>query len=110
MVIDRCCWKPWWMPSDFTGPATVLPTGSMLDKPLDAVAWTGSIRFTVKPSKISTSIPWYATSASSYAVIPRGKQIPLEEDLSSRPVDPGRMPSLKIDAGMVGKRDQRKDG
>src|SRR6266481_8068277 len=75
MVIDPCCWKRWWTAAVFAEPATVLPTGCMSGKPQDAAAWTGSIRLTVKPSKTSTSILWYATSVSTYAVPSRGKQI-----------------------------------
>src|SRR5258708_33877223 len=40
-----------------------------------AAGWTGSTKLTVKRLKISTSIHWCATLASSYAAISRGKQI-----------------------------------
>src|SRR5437870_2807238 len=88
MVIDRCCWKRWWTAAVFAGPATVLPTGCMLDKPQDAAAWTGSIKLTVKPSKTSTSIRWCRTSVSSYAVISYGKQILIKHSSLEWSVEP----------------------
>src|SRR5215471_5867511 len=75
MVIVHCCWKRWWTRRVFAAPATVLPTGSMSDKPPDAVVWTGSTKLTVKPSKTSTFIRWSPTPGSGYAAISRGKQI-----------------------------------
>src|ERR1019366_7243817 len=76
MGIVRCCWKLWWMPPGFEEPATGPPTGSMLGRPPDAVACTGSTKATVKPSKTSMSIRWSAMPGDTYAAIPPGKQIP----------------------------------
>src|SRR5450631_2534759 len=75
MGIVRCCWKPWWMPPGFGEPATGPPTGSTLGRPPDAVAWTGSTKATVKPSKTSTFTRWSAMPDDTYAAIPPGKQI-----------------------------------
>src|SRR4030095_2877996 len=50
-------------------PAIPPPTGFMLGKPPDVVAWTGRTPLTVKRSKISMFIRWRATRASSYAGI-----------------------------------------
>jgi hypothetical protein len=47
----------------------------MLGRPPDAVAWTGSTKATVKPSKTSMSIRWSAMPGDTYAAIPPGKQI-----------------------------------
>src|ERR1035441_6891939 len=76
MGIVHCCWKPWWMPPGFGEPATGPPTGSTLGRPPDAVAWTGSTKATVKPSKTSTFTRWSAMPDDTYAAIPPGKQIP----------------------------------
>lgn len=46
----------------------------MSGKPLDAAAWIGRTKLTVKPSKTSTFIRWCATQGSAYAVISHGKQ------------------------------------
>src|ERR1019366_4113637 len=70
MGIVRCCWKLWWMPPGFEEPATGPPTGSMLGRPPDAAAWTGSTKATVKPSKTSMSIRWSAIPGDTYAAIP----------------------------------------
>src|ERR1035441_2204602 len=75
MGIVHCCWKPWWMPPGFGEPATGPPTGSTLGRPPDAVAWTGSTKATVKPSKTSTFTRWSAMPDDTYAAIPPGKQI-----------------------------------
>jgi len=64
-----CCWKLWWMQPVFAEPAIAPPTGFMLGKPPDVVAWTGRTPLTVKQSKISMFIRWRATCASSYAGI-----------------------------------------
>src|SRR5260370_34235641 len=64
------------MGTDFVEPATGRQTGFISGKLPAAAAWTGSTKLTVKRLKISTSIHWCATLASSYAAISRGKQIP----------------------------------
>src|SRR5450755_2094033 len=75
MGIVPCCWKHSWMPPASVEPATGPLTGSAWDRPPGAVVWTGSTKPMGKPSKTSTSIPWYAMHASVYAAIPPGKQI-----------------------------------
>ena len=65
----------------FEEPATVPPTGSMLGRPPDAVAWTGSTKPTVKSSKISMSIRWSVMPGDTYAAIPPGKQIEIVRGL-----------------------------
>src|SRR5712691_9700878 len=74
MGIVRCCWKRWWTRRAFVAPAIGLPTGSMWGRPPGAGAWTGSTKASVKPSKTSTSIRWFAIPASIYAAIRLGKQ------------------------------------
>ena len=59
----------------FRGTCIGLPTGSMSCKPLDAVVWTESTKLTVRRSRTSMFIRWYATCVSGYAEISRGKQI-----------------------------------
>src|SRR5450755_1310835 len=85
MGIVHCCWKPWWMPPGFEEPATGPPTGSTLGRPPDAVAWTGSTKATVKPSKTSTFTRWSAMPDDTYAAIPPGKQIRLIQLLGVEP-------------------------
>src|SRR5215472_852923 len=67
MVIVRCCWKPWWMPSVFAGLAIGQPTGSTSGEPADAAAWIGDTPLTVGPSRISMSILWRGTRDNIYA-------------------------------------------
>jgi hypothetical protein len=74
-----CCWKPWWMRPVFGEPAIALPTGSMSGKPPDAVAWIGSTKLMVRPSKISTFIRWCVVRGNGYA------GVNIEESLLCRP-------------------------
>ena len=67
--------KTLWMRRVFAERAIGLPTGSMSCKPLDAVVWTESTKLTVRRSRTSMFIRWYATCVSGYAEISRGKQI-----------------------------------
>src|SRR5215467_12883394 len=80
MVIIPFCWRPWWTPAVFAEPATGQPTGFLLGKPQDVAVWIEDTKRTVKPSKTSTFIRWFPTRGTSYAVIPRGKQIPQMKD------------------------------
>src|SRR5437868_6189857 len=97
MGIVRCYWKLWWMPVGFEEPATGPPTGSMLDRPPDAVAWIRSTKPTPTPSKTSMSIRWSVMPADIYAAIPPCKQIrylisnPDAEQAQHPPVDTQEM-------------------
>src|SRR5438105_7069919 len=61
--------------SRFRGTCYRAATGSMLDRPPDAVAWIGSTKPTPTPSKTSMSIRWSVMPADIYAAIPPCKQI-----------------------------------
>jgi hypothetical protein len=60
----------------------------MSGKPPDEAVWTGSIKLTVKPSKISMFTRLFAMRGSSYAPTSCGKQIRL--NFEGRAGQPGK--------------------
>src|SRR5260370_21093940 len=89
MDVIRSCWKHWWMHNAFAGRATAPPTGSMLGRLPAAVAWTGSTKTTVEPSKTSMSTRWCAMLGNGYAAVQPGKQIQLNTASGIHSGEPG---------------------
>src|SRR5215469_5019048 len=83
MDITRCCWKRSWTHSAFEEPATEPPTGSILGRLPDAVAWTGSTKTTAARSKTSMSTRRCAMHSNGYALIQPGRQIRLLRSTSA---------------------------